>query len=522
MGTYDRQLVVVDFPGIKRFVFGTDRLVEIRGASALLDRLNRTVIPERISQHFGPSRSRCIFAGGGAGQFFIEDSPEKVREAFNNIRGEVYRESGGSLWVVIGIAALNDDYALVLQRAFLDLERNKHGQPFDTCSPLHNGFVRECESCSAMAAEIKEFAGETRLLCRTCARKEKAGRDRGLWEEFSGYLTGHGIDPDQSWEWRPKDFEEIGERCEARRGYTALVFGDGNAMGRVVKQICRMEQFERFSKAIDEAVREACHEALWLHCKKVDGKIPADILLLGGDDVMVYLAADLALPFAIDMARLFENKTRAALTNGDQVDFFSNILGKNGLTLSIGIAYGRSHTPLSIMADQAEELLKSAKTQGTLLAGTQDYIPACIDFHLTSRFNQVKVADSRKQHLMLKTARGEDLHLFMGPYTLEQAEDLMAHARNLKQSSIPSTRLHRLGEAPFMGKVNATIESLTLYGRCSRGSGQRLTIWNALDRFGCMQNMPWRQEGETQSSTVLVDLVQIAQFIKKEDVPNAP
>jgi hypothetical protein len=34
-------LVALDVPGIKRYVFNTNRLVEIRGASALLDSLNR-------------------------------------------------------------------------------------------------------------------------------------------------------------------------------------------------------------------------------------------------------------------------------------------------------------------------------------------------------------------------------------------------------------------------------------------------------------------------------------------------
>ena len=35
-----RFLVQIDTPGIKQFIFGTDALAEIRGASALLDRLN--------------------------------------------------------------------------------------------------------------------------------------------------------------------------------------------------------------------------------------------------------------------------------------------------------------------------------------------------------------------------------------------------------------------------------------------------------------------------------------------------
>jgi len=45
-----RFLVVIDTPGIKQFVFGTDALAEIRGGSALLDRLNRIETEDHLSQ----------------------------------------------------------------------------------------------------------------------------------------------------------------------------------------------------------------------------------------------------------------------------------------------------------------------------------------------------------------------------------------------------------------------------------------------------------------------------------------
>jgi GGDEF domain-containing protein len=282
-------------------------------------------------------------------------------------------------------------------------------------------------------------------------------------------------------------------------------------MGRLVKKIDTEARFRRFSKAVDEAVREACHEALWKHCQPVKDRIPADILLLGGDDLIVYLSADTAMPFAIEMARLFEEKTRLKLTAGDSDTFFRDILGEKGLTLSIGIAYGQSHTPIAMMVDQAEELLKSAKQKGASLAEQDAYVPSCIDFHPTNRFNQVSVADSRRQHLSSQTSEGEKIRLYRGPYTLEEAEALMEHAVRLKKSGIPNTRLHRLGEAPFLGKVSGTIETLTLYGRC-RESTQKRAIGEALDHFNCFWPvMPWEQ-AEGEISTILVDLVHVAEL----------
>ncbi len=511
MSSYIPYLVVLDFPGIKKYVFGTDRLVEIRGASALLDFLNRHLIPRWVLETFGTTHSRVVFAGGGTGQFIIHAAAETIREKLLDIEGEIYGKTGGALGMVVGMAALDGDYPSALGRAFLDLETRKFQNPVVLRAPCHTGFIRECDSCSGMASEVSEFAGKARLLCTSCAQKEKMGKERGLWERFADHLKAHGVDPERSWTWRPRDFEEIGDRCRSRRGYTAVLYGDGNSMGRLVKQIHTEEQFKLFSSAVDTAIREACHEALWRHCQPVNGKMPVDILLLGGDDLIVYLAADCALPVAVDVARLFEERSREYLLRADGDSFFKTKLGNRGLTLSIGIAYGRSHTPISIMVNQAEELLKSAKRKGTALEEKESHTPACVDFHLTSRFNQASAIDSRIQHLTLRAHLNEEVRLYRGPYTVEEAEALLQHARNLKRSGIPRSRLHRLGEAPFRGTVSGTIETLSIYGRC-RTAAQKQAIWHALDRFGCLFEMPWSRDGN-EISTAIVDLTEIAEFV---------
>jgi hypothetical protein len=109
-----KHLVVVDLPGIKDYVFGTDKLVEIRGASALLDNLNRNIIPERIEKRFGKARSTCVFACGGAAQFIIEDTSENIQDEFLAMQGEVYHQSGGALQIITGMARLIDNYGVSL------------------------------------------------------------------------------------------------------------------------------------------------------------------------------------------------------------------------------------------------------------------------------------------------------------------------------------------------------------------------------------------------------------------------
>lgn len=444
-------LVVMDFPGIKNFVFGTDRLVEIRGASALLDYLNRKLIPELIRQAF-PNQSREVFSGGGAGQFLIQGTKKAIRSAFEQIQQEISRQSGGGLRLIIGVAHVCNSYRDALDQAFFDLETQKRQNPFIPHGTCHVGFLRECDSCAGIAEKQTHYGGETRLLCRTCAQKEHAGRKRGAWEDFGKHLKSKEVATDEIKDWRPDDFNDIGKRCLTKPGYTALIYADGNAMGRVVKQIDTAERFTCFSRAVDSAIRDACYEAMSLHCcPPREGKIAADILLLGGDDLIVYVAADIAMAFAIDVAQLFEKTVKGILLSSKEREFFRKTLGDKGLSLSIGIAYGRSHTPISIMIAQAEELLKSAKKKGASLSETGTYIPSCIDFHFTSHFNQARVADSREHHLTLSSSQGKEVRLYGGPYTLKEAESLLTQADTLIRKQIPTSKLHQLGNAPPQG-----------------------------------------------------------------------
>src|SRR5947209_1053943 len=87
-----RSLVALDTDHIKEYVFGTDKLKEIRGASSLLDYLNRIVMEElaKLDPSFD---DRCrIYANGGSGLFLIDADKaypfgRMVQGAFRDVTG---------------------------------------------------------------------------------------------------------------------------------------------------------------------------------------------------------------------------------------------------------------------------------------------------------------------------------------------------------------------------------------------------------------------------------------------------
>src|SRR5438094_7390130 len=85
-----RFLVALDTNHIKQYVFATDKLKEIRGASSILDALNRRAMIH-LAQEGG---AETIYANGGSGQFLINGDEETARKFGQRIQ-QAYRERTG-------------------------------------------------------------------------------------------------------------------------------------------------------------------------------------------------------------------------------------------------------------------------------------------------------------------------------------------------------------------------------------------------------------------------------------------
>lgn len=499
-------LVVLDIPGIKEYVFGTNRLVQIRGASSLLDRLNR-IDTETFLRNIFKQSIDCVFSGGGTSHFIIQDSRDTIIDSLEKLKGDFFQQSYDGIQLVYGLGKYNGkNYAEALFQALSELKFVKESHSTTPHIMLHTGFGRECDTCSALASQLISYGDRNLVLCEICATKLNEGHNRGYWQELVGYFPEiKNID-----HFRARDFEEIGERCQSAPGYTAVVYADGNAMGRIIKKLKDLEEFRFFSATVDRAIREACYEAIHEHCSPVKGKIPVDILLLGGDDLLVYISADRALPFAIKVARLFIDKTKKSLAENSSL---KKLVGGGGITISLGIAFGKSHTPFSIMLDQAEELLKSAKRAGARdIKTNNDYTPTYLDYHLTSYYNQISVEGCRQVHLKMPGGISPT-QLYQKPYSLEALERLWAHAERLVSAQIPQSRLKRFGNAPSLGKFKGSLEFLKTYVRTKQD--HRTLINEALAEFGCSgPHIPWRQEDQ-HYSTMLADLIELTEFVSK-------
>jgi hypothetical protein len=535
-----RFLVVLDTPGIKQFVFGTDTLAEIRGASALLDRLNRVETEDCLRRSLPDGVTR-VFANGGTGQFIIEAPDlQRVRSALDQLAACYREQTGGEVRSLTGVAEWpgtdESGYRSVVDAALDELRLQRSLAAGRSTVPTLP-FVLECQSTSHLPAiGVAAQDVERRLLSRASQlkRQESQRAHRGmLWAGWMEALDPKGRFLERADDLRYPGAEGIGEHSRGRRkGYVGLVYADGNAMGRLVKKLDSQEACQAFSDLVDGSIRDACHEALDEVCASeiraarealngggTPNRLPADILLLGGDDLLVLLPADRALHFALLMTRAFQRLTRerqAQLPAPARRFFKERSLTEKGLTISCGVALGRARFPFYLLFDLAEELLRSAKRAGSReTAKTDDYwVPPYVDFHLLAGSAGQELSVIREEDYQVASDHPRTLR----PYSGDRLECLRQAAESLREARLPRSKLQDLFEAALEPRhQQAQRRAQELFGRLRENKDRRIHersgLWGALGLLKSLDPFPW-VEGH---ATALADLVEAHELFGYEE-----
>ncbi len=527
----DSCLLVTDTPSIKQFVFGTDTLAETRGASAILDRLNRCDTENTLRTYVSAAggQVRKVYANGGSGQFLIHGcARDVVRGAMVALNTFYRKETGGEVKLAFGIAPLRQpsDYEAAVRSAHFQMRSQREMATSFRATPLLP-FIMECESSSHLpaASRVPRSHAESLLLSDTSRKKREASRKTrkfGVWREWMCHLAKVAPWPeDERWgSLRCDDFTGIGEHSQ-RTGYVGLVYADGNAMGRLVQELDGPETTEAFSDIVDSSIREACFEGLDAACQATIEEIrkrhasgancpplPADILMLGGDDLLVLVPADRALSFALDIAQSFEQltKQKIAAIPAEARRFFDSRLGGNGLTVSCGVAISTADYPFYLLLDLAEALLKNAKEAGS--RGTQRtggyWVPSYVDFHLVAGASSHELNYVRTEDYLVKDGAAPRTLRPMAREQLLRLRDAVGLLRGF-----PRSKLHDLWAASVHpSRAQSELLVREVFSRCKQD--ERAALWRAVELLcptGHQFAFPWYERGDSRTSAV-ADLVE--------------
>ena len=552
-----RTLVALDTDHIKQYVFATDRLKDIRGASSILDRLNRRVMEDEANRLFH-DKAKVVYTNGGSGLFLIEGD-EQAAEAFGrSVQKEYSRETEGGASISFAVQKLPDDINPWTDEKIRDylkllnhrLIQNKETPPHITTLATHP-LMRPCDSCGIQYAEDKDEiddadpADRDKRHCSVCLKKRKEDNrvKRGI-----KHLIEENIEPD-SYIWReiirqlrllnynlpddtkrPSDFNEL-RGHSGGKDYLALIYADGNGMGKTISACSDLNAREQVAKRIDEAVYQALSAAIAKHMPVVPAggerkspMFPFDILLIGGDDIVIVTPAAYAMDVALTIAKQFYDRTKY-VEDGTEMHH----------TLSVGIVLAPIKYPFGLLQDLAESTLKFAKQEGARQPRESAYGATRINFLVvagsTSHDFKTVYAMLHNKHVSGQKDKAA-FYATLRPYTVEDLEALLDAIRAGKQRSLGRTKLHQVREAVLKMNLTTSVGDFLAVLRNWRqkqrefvtGSvytlaGRYQQQYSSLDNPGSLfprVTYPWFVDKSGAYLTPLLDFVELYDFVAQE------
>ncbi len=506
--------------GIQDFIFQTNRLKEIIGASSLIEELGELF--EHLLERAGCAISKEDFlqppAAGSASVKVCDDHLEAFRGAVAAWPMIVSRHAPG-LQVVQALVPRSEDGNLDHLHTALRADRSRIFPELPVAGPLVMRAPRT--GLPACITDSRAAGGKTLVLDAGSDRKRKR-KDVDVVAKRLG-----------SWRW-VEDLEKLSH------SYVGVVHADGNDMGRTIQRLIKDSSSDtlmlfstELSKVVMEATRAAIREVLEPNVRP-DGRLPARPIIVGGDDVTFLVRGDLAYAFSVALLQHFEAQARQS--GNDQV---------KKVTACAGLALVHKSHPFSLAYELAEELCTHAKK---VCRRNEGSTPSALAFHrLTTSFaggwkelleEELRVDHDSEVKLTLNPYR---LNLELGVPSIEGLNRLMKAMKHEGTWKVPRSKLRewvdlhqhdalrvgehvaRIGEivrAKNHGDWQEFVESLALLGvgdvKDLEGLGERKGA-------ACLAEA-WREkQGDTETiyrGTPLLDALSLL-ALKKEGTHEA-
>ena len=571
-----QSLVIVDTNHIKQYVFPTDKLTEIRGASSILDHLNRRVMKD-VAKEFNAD---IVYTNGGSGLFLV-NGDKKLAEQFGlRVQREYHTTSKGGASITFAVEEIPDrikdpwhePLRETLDLLHFHLAEKKNCPPSFIALPSHP-FLRMCDACGLRYAETsdpserRDPASRDNRYCAVCRKKReeddevKGGID-ALIEQRTKADTGGTTKPEKpppfAWEKlldpkklppneykippkteRPPDFNEL-RGMAGGKDYLALIYADGNGMGQVMEEIETLAEMKVAAETIDDAVYKALREAVKKHlqvipgdeAKKLPPRFPFDLLLVGGDDMLIVTPAASALDVALIIAKTFYQQAVMAFTDGGQPR-------QKQLSLAIGIVLAPAKYPFGQLEDLAEETLKFAKTEGAKRLKESAYGDTFINFMVvtgsTSQDFKKVYASLREKDGSIRVNGGRkrvQFYATLRPYTVEQLEEMLRIIREGKGKALGRTKLQQVREAVLQMNLTSSVTEGLGVLRNWRPKQRDFVLEHVYTLGGHYQEryrdesrpetlfprvtFPWFADGDETYRTSLLDFVELYDFVAQD------
>lgn len=381
--------------GIQDFIFETNRLREIVGASEIVER----ICTDRFLDLIDASKVDVVLSAAGNVRIKSEskDALETIVNQFPQMVAKLAPGMTLSQAVVKCGGTEKEDFNKLEQA--LKIQRNKAIRPTEITAL---GIERSRRTGKSAVANIKIKKDKRESVDAGTENKIKASKTSSLIRK----LKENAAEDDFS-----NDMEEMtSSSCK----WLAVIHADGNSIGETIASLGKTP-IKEFSEYINQATIGAARTAFSsaIETAKMDDVYPIRPIVIGGDDLTVVCRADLALDFISEYLTAFQK-------NGD----------KYGLTASAGIAFVKESYPFHYAIELAEDLCKVSKTRSREKAG--------VSFHKIQSSFIDSYDEIKKREL---TAGG--ISLSNSPYYLDELKQLQERVLVVSEAMAPKSGIRK-------------------------------------------------------------------------------
>lgn len=368
--------------GIQSFIFQTNELKDVIGASALID----YICKDYFINNFLGNGEPIINAAGN-----IKCIYSNIDECKNTVRllPKVITEMAPGITISQAVVKIEEenkfaDYTNELEKR-LRTQRNKPSRSSTT-----SFMAVERSRKTGLPATTINKDGDFIDINTEAKRNNSSKLQLELCRKCFGMK-----------ELRHTDVAYNLEDITDRNNWIAIIHADGNGLGQIVAKIGHNEEkLKDFSVLLDKATTSAAQKA-FTEIMWQGNIIPIRPIVLGGDDLTIICRADIALNYASSFLYHFEEETKAT---------------GYALTACAGISFIKSSYPFHYGYKLAEALCERAKKDCKQISDTA---PSCLMFHKVQSSFVERYDDIAAKELIPQ----EDLSFEFGPYYLHEQKD---------------------------------------------------------------------------------------------------
>lgn len=386
--------------GIQDFIFQTNELKDVVGASELVEKICTDLFDEFVQNGINVVNAagnvKCIYSEEQECRRAVRLFPKKVMEAAPGVKVSE---------AVVSLSEDESDFEQQIEELErrLRIQRNKH------IRPLTVGTIAMLRSRTTGLPAVSVNSKNEFLDKGTEAKRANAkiGSKDNSTQELARKAFGN---DNLDFRFLAYDIDDL---TNGENDWIAVIHADGNGLGEIVARKNKSpKELQAFSKNLDQATKCAAQQTYADLIKsetfnsQKSRKIPIRPVVLGGDDMTVICRADVAMHYCEAYLRHFEENT---YNMGD------------ALTACAGIAYMKSSYPFYYGYRLAEKLCEQAKTDAKKPEHTREkegLAPSCLIFH---KIQGSFIKDFEQIERDELTIRNESLKF--GPYYLHEIDD---------------------------------------------------------------------------------------------------